>query len=298
MYFVYKSLFKNQSQNMKTFLFSVFFVSVVHSLSTFAQSKTVEPVKKYQLKLRAYDYENKDDLEGTYVKLYNLTKKKLSDSAVVVDGYATFMLEKGNDYDIVGQRTRYMTRRANFNAACYLQDPKKVFCVSGIDIENLTKQEDGSDLVEGAIAMKKIKLNDSFKIENIRYDLNKSEIRPDAAKELDNLVQILRDNPGIVVELGSHTDCRASDDYNLNLSQRRAESAVKYIIEKGKIPSNRITAKGYGETKLLNKCDDGVACSELEHAINRRTEIRITGYLIDGIPVDLKGGTAVSGDKN
>jgi outer membrane protein OmpA-like peptidoglycan-associated protein len=283
---------------MKTFFLSTFFIWLVSISGIFAQSKTTEPIKKYQLKLRAYDYESKDDLEGTYIKLYNLTKKKLSDSAVVVDGYATFMLEKGNDYDIVGQRTRYMTRRANFNAACYLQDPKKVFCVSGIDIENLTKQEDGSDLVEGAIAMKKIKLNDSFKIENIRYDLNKSEIRPDAAKELDNLVQILRDNPGIVVELGSHTDCRASDDYNLNLSQKRAEAAVKYIIEKGKIPSNRITAKGYGETKLLNKCDDGVACSELEHAMNRRTEIRITGYLIDGIPVDLKGGTAVSGDKN
>jgi outer membrane protein OmpA-like peptidoglycan-associated protein len=283
---------------MKTTLLFAFFLAIIGSESIFAQNKTEEPLKKYQLKLRAYDYESKDDLEGTYVKLYNLTKKKLMDSAVVVDGYATFMLTKGNDYDIVGQRTRYMTRRANFNAACYLQDPKKVFCVSGIDIENVTKQEDGSDLVEGAIAMKKIKLNDSFKIENIRYDLNKAEIRPDAAKELDNLVQILRDNPGIVVELGSHTDCRASDDYNLNLSQRRAESAVEYIIKKGKIPSNRISAKGYGETKLLNKCDDGVACSEAEHSINRRTEIRITGYLIDGVPVDLKGGTAVSGDRN
>ena len=173
-----------------------------------------------------------------------------------------------------------------------------MFCVSGIDIENVTKQQDGTDFVEGAIAMKKIKLNDSFKIENIRYDLNKWEIRPDAAKELDNLVQILRDNPAIVVELGSHTDCRASDPYNLNLSQKRAEAAVEYIIKKGKIPQNRIAAKGYGETKLLNKCDDGVVCSELEHAINRRTEIRITGYLVDGVPVDLKGGTAVSGDKN
>lgn len=283
---------------MKNVFLSAFFLTLMCFSNVFAQNKTEEPIKKYQLKLRAYDYESKDNLDGTYVKLYNLTKKKLMDSAVMVNGYATFMLIKGNDYDIVGQRSRYMTRRANFNAACYLQDQKKVFCVSGIDIENVTKQNDGSDLVEGAIALKKIRLNDSFKIENIRYDLNKSEIRPDAAKELDNLVQILRDNPGIIVELGSHTDCRASDDYNLKLSQRRAEYAVEYIIKKGKIPSKRITAKGYGETKLLNKCDDGVACSEAEQAINRRTEIRITGYLVDGVPVDLKGGTAVSGDKN
>lgn len=283
---------------MKNLFLLFFFMLIISNLQIIAQNKPQETIKKYKLQLRAYDYESRDDLEGTYIKLYNLTKKKLTDSAIVMNGYATFTLDKGNDYDLVGQRSRYMTRRANFNAACYLQDPKKVFCVSGIDIENVTKQADGSDFVEGAIAMKKIKLNDSFKIENIRYDLNKWEIRPDAAKELDNLVQILRDNPGIVVELGSHTDSRASDDYNLNLSQKRAESAVEYIVKKGKIPQNRISAKGYGETKLLNKCDDGVACSEMEHAMNRRTEIRITGYLIDGIPVDLKGGTAVSGDRN
>lgn len=283
---------------MKNVSLYTFFLMLMSFSSVFAQNKTEEPLKKYQLKLRAYDYESIDDLDGTYIRLYNLTKKKLMDSAVVVDGYATFILIKGNDYDIVGQRSRYLTRRANFNAACYLQDPKKVFCVSGMTIENVTKQSDGSDLVEGAIALKKIKLNDSFKIENIRYDLNKSAIRLDAAKELNNLVQILRDNPNIVIELGSHTDCRASDDYNLNLSQKRAESAVDYIIKKGKIPSSRITARGYGETKLFNKCDDGVTCNEAEHALNRRTEIRIMGYLVDGVPVDLKGGTAVSGDKN
>ncbi len=283
---------------MKKVFLSYFFILLFNNQAIVAQNKTEEPVKKYKLQIRAYDYESRDDLEGTYIKLFNLTLKKLADSAVVMNGYATFTLEKGYDYDLVGQRARYMTRRANFNAACYKQDPKKVFCVSGIDVENVAKQSDGTDLVEGAIAMKKIKVNDSFKIENIRYDLNKWDIRPDAAKELDNLVQILKDNPGIVVELGSHTDCRASDDYNLNLSQKRAEAAVKYIIEKGKIPSNRISAKGYGETKLLNKCDDGIACSEAEHSINRRTEIRITGYLVDGVPVDLKGGTAVSGDKN
>lgn len=283
---------------MKNIVLLFFFLFLLNSEGIIAQVKTTEPIKKYQLQIRAYDYDTRDDLEGTYIKLYNLTKKKLADSAVVMNGYATFMLEKGNDYDILGQRTRYMSKRGNFNAACYLQDPKKVFCVSGISIETVSKQSNGIDLVEGAIVLKKIKIDDSFKIENIRYDLNKWDIRPDAAKELDNLVQILRDNPNIVVELGSHTDSRASDDYNLKLSQKRAEAAVKYIIEKGKIPSNRITAKGYGETKLLNKCDDGVACTEIEHAMNRRTEIRITGYLIDGIPVDLKGGSAVSGDRN
>jgi outer membrane protein OmpA-like peptidoglycan-associated protein len=283
---------------MKNIFLFCFFILLFNNQQIIAQNKLYEPIKKYKLQLRAYDYESKDDLAGTYIKLYNLTKQRLADSAIVIDGIATFTLDKGNNYDIIGQRTHYMARRANFNAACYLQDPKKVFCVSGINIEYITKQADGSDFIEAGIVMKKIKLNDSFKFENIRYDFNKWEIRPDAAQELNNLVQILKDNPDIVVELGSHTDARSSDFYNLNLSQKRAESAVEYIIKKGKILQNRITAKGYGETKLLNKCDDGVACSEFEHTMNRRTEIKITGYLVNGIPVDLKDKTVISGYKN
>lgn len=283
---------------MKNIFLFCFFILLFNNQQIIAQNKLYEPIKKYKLQLRAYDYESKDDLAGTYIKLYNLTKQRLADSAIVIDGIATFTLDKGNNYDIIGQRTHYMARRANFNAACYLQDPKKVFCVSGINIENVTRQADGSDFIEAGIVMKKIELNDSFKFENIRYDFNKWEIRPDAAQELNNLVQILKDNPDIVVELGSHTDARSSDFYNLNLSQKRAESAVEYIVKKGKILQNRITAKGYGETKLLNKCDDGVACSEFEHTMNRRTEIKITGYLVNGIPVDLKGKTVISGYKN
>jgi outer membrane protein OmpA-like peptidoglycan-associated protein len=81
----------------------------------------------------------------------------------------------------------------------------------------------GTDLIEGAIGMKRIKLNDIFKVENILYDFNKANIRPDAAKELDKLIQLLTDNAGISVELGSHTDSRAGADYNLSLSQKRAE---------------------------------------------------------------------------
>ena len=283
---------------MKNIFLFCFFTLLFNNQQIIAQNKLYKPIEKYKLQLRAYDYESKDDLGGTYIKLYNLTKQTLADSAMVVDGLATFMLDKGNNYDIIGQRTSYMTHRANFNAACYLQDPKKKFCISGITIENITKQTDGSDFIEGGIAMKKIKLNDSFKFKNIRYDFNKWKIRPDAAQELNSLVQILKDNPGIVVELGSHTDARSSDLYNLNLSQKRAESAVEYIIKKGRILQNRITAKGYGETKLLNQCDDGVVCSEFEHTINRRTEIKITGYLIDGISIDLKGKDIISGHKN
>jgi peptidoglycan-associated lipoprotein len=114
-----------------------------------------------------------------------------------------------------------------------------------------------------------------FDVNPIYYDLDKSNIRPDAAAELDKIVQVLKDNPDISIELGSHTDARASASYNLKLSQRRAESAVKYIIEHG-IEAARIKAKGYGETQLINGCSDGVDCSEEAHQENRRTEFKIT----------------------
>ncbi len=119
-----------------------------------------------------------------------------------------------------------------------------------------------------------IKINQVFKVENIYYDLDKSFIREDAIPALDNLVRILKQYP-INVELSSHTDCRASDEYNFDLSQRRAEAAVRYIILKGIAPS-RIIAKGYGESKLVNRCADGVICTEEEHQENRRTEFKIT----------------------
>jgi outer membrane protein OmpA-like peptidoglycan-associated protein len=115
-------------------------------------------------------------------------------------------------------------------------------------------------------------------LENIFYDFDKWNIRPDAAIELDKLVKTLNEHPEISIELSSHADCRGSDDYNLRLTSKRAKSAVDYIIKKG-IGSFRIKSKGYGESKLVNQCKDGVECSEDEHQKNRRTEFKITKIL-------------------
>jgi outer membrane protein OmpA-like peptidoglycan-associated protein len=113
-----------------------------------------------------------------------------------------------------------------------------------------------------------------YEINSIYYDLNKADIRPDAAEELDKIVQFLTDNPQMNLELGAHTDARASTAYNLKLSQRRAESAVNYIIRRG-ITKDRIKPKGYGESQLINECSDGVECPEEMHQQNRRTEFKI-----------------------
>lgn len=120
-------------------------------------------------------------------------------------------------------------------------------------------------------------------LQNIYYDLDKWNIRPDAATELNKLVQVLKDNPRIQIELSSHTDSRAGDQYNLVLSDKRAKAAVDYLIANG-IDSKRLKWKGYGETKILNKCANKVECSEEEHQMNRRTEFKVI-KIMDAVSV-------------
>ena len=124
------------------------------------------------------------------------------------------------------------------------------------------------------LLLDKYALNKTFVIENIYYDLDKWFIRDDAKPSLNKLVGLLNQYP-INVEIGSHTDSRASAKYNIQLSQKRADAAVKYLISKG-IDAKRLTYKGYGETMLINRCADGVKCTEAEHQANRRTEFKIT----------------------
>jgi outer membrane protein OmpA-like peptidoglycan-associated protein len=113
-----------------------------------------------------------------------------------------------------------------------------------------------------------------FTFEPIYYDLDKSNIRPDAATELDKLVAFLKQYPAIKIRVAAYTDSRASGDYNDALSQRRATAVVDYLIAKG-IDANRLTATWHGESNLVNNCLPGVQCTEAEHQLNRRTEFTV-----------------------
>jgi peptidoglycan-associated lipoprotein len=113
-------------------------------------------------------------------------------------------------------------------------------------------------------------------IPNIYYDYDKATLRPESKVILDSVLSFFKDNKDLVIEIGSHTDSRGSDAYNLKLSQARAQSVVDYLVEKG-IAKERLIATGYGETKLVNKCANGVDCTEEEHVRNRRTTFRIAG---------------------
>lgn len=161
-------------------------------------------------------------------------------------------------------------------------DTSAVYLVKATKINNLPDCFSFKPAVNTAAWMKaprdmllnKFEVSKVFKLENFYFDLDKWNIRPDVAPELDKLAKIMLENP-VSVEIGSHTDCHGSIEDNDVLSQKRAESAVKYLIQKG-ISKDRLAAKGYGERKLTNRCSDGVECTPAEHQANRRTEFKIT----------------------
>lgn len=117
----------------------------------------------------------------------------------------------------------------------------------------------------------------TLEIKMIYFDLDKHNIRTDAAVELTKILIVLQDNPTIKIEIKSHTDSRNSHAYNQSLSQRRAKSTMDWLINNG-INMNRLSAKGFGETKLINECSDHVNCTEEEHQLNRRSEFIISEF--------------------
>ncbi|PTS95210.1 flagellar motor protein MotB [Pedobacter sp. HMWF019] len=172
-----------------------------------------------------------------------------------VDGRFGFNLAESSGYGLTGEKTDFRRDSASVSTI-------------GLTTSAVLKQD---------LYLEMMTLNKAIRLENIYYDFNKANIRQDAARELDKLVKIMKDNPTMWIELGSHTDSRGNEQYNQWLSQRRANSAVQYIIDQG-ISKNRIEAKGHGESQLLNRCAKGVKCSEDEHQLNRRTEFKIVKY--------------------
>jgi peptidoglycan-associated lipoprotein len=119
-----------------------------------------------------------------------------------------------------------------------------------------------------------IRTNEPIRLNSIYYDFDDDKILPQSEPDLQFLTDLMQQYPDMKIELSSHTDAQGRSDYNEKLSQRRADSAKKWIVAKG-ITSDRITAVGYGEKQILNRCLDGVECPDEEHRFNRRTEFKI-----------------------
>lgn len=200
-------------------------------------------------------------LPETHIELMDQEDNLLATSNTAEDGKFLFRVEPERNYFLTGTKAQYFTTRGTFNTI-------------GETVSKDTLTEPETDIFFNIkLTLDQIVLDKAIVLENIYYDLDKANIREDAAKELDKLVSILKDNPEIKIELSAHTDSRADDDYNLDLSQRRADSAVAYIVSKG-IDKSRIRAKGYGESQLI--IED--AETEEEHQVNRRTEFKVYEY--------------------
>jgi OOP family OmpA-OmpF porin len=207
-------------------------------------------------------------MPGVAVNL-SLKSDNLSGNDVVISSDTTvdetsyfFNIKEGKQYKLSANKDGYFATGAEFSTH---------------DIKN-------SDTITVNLYMKRFEKDKEYRLSNIYYDFNKWDLRDDAKKTLDTLYAILIENPTIIIELGSHTDARGSDSYNQELSQKRAEICMAYLLSKG-ISKDRITAKGYGKTKLLQDCSKIANCPTDQsgdcecHQLNRRTVFKITGEL-------------------
>ena len=172
------------------------------------------------------------------------------------DGMFTIELEENSNYTFNASHPGYLNNNTRFSSKGIGKDPENP--VTTYEVE---------------IVLDKIFKNKEITLENIYYDFDKWDIRDDAKPQLNNLAEILVQNPTINIQLSSHTDCQGNAKYNQNLSQQRAQSAVDYLISLG-IATERLSAKGYGEDALAIDCICN-KCSDDEHQINRRTTFKI-----------------------
>lgn len=193
------------------------------------------------------------------VAIYDRNGKKIADEKANKRGKVKLTLPCKKEFRFVGNKDKY--------------DENEMMLTTndgGLSQHAVLGLKLTPDLTEVKILKNKVIVN----VNPIYFPLNSATITPTAAIELDKVVKIMRKYPKLKIEGGSHTDSRGGGDFNLKLSYKRAASTVQYIINQGINPS-RITAKGYGETQPVNKCVDGVRCSEKEYQLNRRTEFVI-----------------------
>jgi peptidoglycan-associated lipoprotein len=198
-------------------------------------------------------------IEGAKITLYNLTTNTKEETFTDKNGHYFIALKVQSDYKVLASKENFMSK-------------SEAVSTMGQKISKEYYQD---------FQLEEIVLQKPIVLENIYYDFDKWNIRPDAAKELDKFVIVLKDNPRIRIEMGSHTDCRGTYKYNMVLSDKRAMAAVQYLVSRG-IDASRMTWKGYGESVPVNNCTcepnntgPGATCTEEQHQQNRRTEFKV-----------------------
>ena len=177
--------------------------------------------------------------------------------------------------------SNYLCHKAKVTTGALSYDGKQTGIIFGFfnQLITIAKTTGKTDLpIQLEKTVKPVTVGDdlakAFGIKIIYFDLDKWNIRPDAALELEKILDVMKQYPTMKIDVRSHTDSRASFKYNEKLSDRRAKSTMAWLVKNG-VEESRLTGKGYGETQLVNKCADDVKCSEDEHQANRRSEFII-----------------------
>lgn len=201
------------------------------------------------------DIDTKAILTNAKVILFDDKMNKISETISSDKGAYSFKIECNKKYYVRASKEEYETTEKSFGPVTKIGESK-------LDIElkrNIFPVEVGTDLAK------------ILDVSIIYFDLDKWNIRPDAAEDLEKIIAVMNQYPNMTIDIRSHTDSRQTHKYNELLSDRRAKSTLEFMVKNG-INRNRLTAKGYGETQLVNNCSDDVPCSEAEHQKNRRSE--------------------------
>jgi outer membrane protein OmpA-like peptidoglycan-associated protein len=218
------------------------------------QKKIVFGDRSFVIKGKIFECNSTKTIAGISVILENKDLAFKKTTITDADGNYVLQLPASGNYILYGKKESFFSQIEDVTASKYNRD------------ENL--------FIKLEICAEPVDCGKAINLQNILFDLDKYDIKEIAKLELNKLVRFMKDNPNVKVEVGSHTDCRSSAEYNQTLSQNRANASVDYVVSQG-IAKERITGKGYGESKLLNECADGVSCTEAQHSINRRTEMKV-----------------------
>lgn len=214
-----------------------------------------EPINKFECEIvgTVTDKETKAIIPNATVSIYDIETNLVATLTTNANGKYNMTLPCNTQYLVRAEKETYTTKE------------DLIVLENGENTLNFELEKDQKAITVGS------DIAELLKIENIYFDFDKSYIRPDAEIELTKVLKLMNKYPLLKIDIRSHTDSRANDDYNIALSDRRAKSTRQYLIDNG-IEASRLTAKGYGETQLVNQCSNGVECTRAEHQANRRSE--------------------------
>ncbi len=228
----------------------------------FGFGREENPLTKYQVEGIVQDLNSKALLAGSLVTLFDESDTVIQDTIVGDDAYYIFKIEPNKKYKVRGTRKAYIPQDVEFSTDSKgkVQHDIYLSLESFADAEERVKENEKGDV--------------QVTLDKIYFDFDKSNIREDAAVTLQVLVDLMKKYPSMEVEVSAHTDARGPDQYNLDLSKRRAASTLEYLVSQG-IERSRLKSIGYGEMQPLNKCVKEGICDDDAYDINRRCEFTI-----------------------